>query len=256
MNRLSALQDGFQAYLLGDDAEHAFRTAIVDDSRVGAIRRLGIYHDAYRLRLIEALSKAYPKLGSLLGDDLFDRMARSFIAAHPSAFRNLRWYGGELAAHLAAELPGHPIASELAALEWRLALAFDAEDASTRSVADLASVPPEDWGALRFTLHPSVRTLDLTLNTVAVWKALDEDQTPPLIEHVPGAWLVWRKILNPYFRSLDNLEKQALGLALQGACFADICDALSHSGNEETAIGQAAQYLAAWLDDALIAHLD
>ncbi|PJB07711.1 MAG: DUF2063 domain-containing protein, partial [Hydrogenophilales bacterium CG_4_9_14_3_um_filter_63_34] len=101
-SRLRGVQESLHTYLLGEGDASAVRDAIVDDARVGAERRLKIYHDAYRLRLIEALSKAYPNLFRLLGDALFERMARSYIAAHPSGYRNLRWYGGELAEHLAA----------------------------------------------------------------------------------------------------------------------------------------------------------
>ncbi len=251
MNRLAALQDGFQAYLLADAADPAFHTAIVSDNRLAAARRLMIYHDAYRLRLVEALSKAYPNLGKLLGDDLFDRVSRAFIAKKPSLYRNLREYGGELSQHLAAELPEHPIASELAAFEWTLSLAFDAADESPIGIADLAAIPPESWGALRFDPHPSVRTLALTLNTVAVWKALDENRPPPAVENAPATWLFWRRDFNPYFRSLDALERRALARLIEGACFADICKALGEL-EDETAAVHAANCLATWLADGLL----
>ena len=37
--------------------------------------------------------------------------------------------------------PQHPIAAEMAAFEWALSLAFDAEDASILSLQDLAEIP-------------------------------------------------------------------------------------------------------------------
>ncbi len=85
---------------------------IVDDARV-ADHCLKIHQDAYRLHLIEALSAAYPNLLKLLGEALFEQMAHTHIQAHPSQYRNPRWYGGELAEHLVSTLPRHPIASEL-----------------------------------------------------------------------------------------------------------------------------------------------
>jgi hypothetical protein len=252
MNRLEALQKGFQTYLFADEGEAFFHAAIVGDARVGAEKRLRIYHDAYRLRLIEALSKAYPNLGKLLGGDLFDRLARSFIDAHPSVYRNLREYGGELPKHLVTGLPSHPIAVELAAFEWTLSLAFDAGDATTIGIAELATIPPEDWGELRLKLHPAVRTLALALNTVTIWKALDENQTPPAVENAPATWLFWRRDLNPHFRSLDSLEHLAIERVMQGACFADICKALGEMEDETTAAARAANFLATWLADGLI----
>lgn len=251
MSRLAGLQEGFQAYLLDEEGGAGFRASIVDDDRVGAERRLRIYHDAYRLRLVEALGQAYPNLAKLLGQDLFERLARSFIAAHPSEFRNLRWYGGELPGHLARELPEHPIAAELATFEWALAAAFDAPDVATLSLADLAGLPAEQWGGLRFGLHPSVRILPLALNTVPVWKALDEEHAPPAVEHAPATWLIWRKGLDPHFRSLDDDEARLLELARQGAAFADLCEAVDP---EQAQAELAAQYLDTWLADGLIAR--
>lgn len=72
MSRLAQLQADFQAYLMDEDKGAAFKNCIVDDAKVGVKRRLSIYADAYRLRIIEALANSYPKLKALLGDDLFD----------------------------------------------------------------------------------------------------------------------------------------------------------------------------------------
>ena len=59
--------------------------------------RLGIYRDAYRVRLIEALDDIYSVLHKLLGDETFVSLAEMFIAANPSVHRSIRWYGRELA---------------------------------------------------------------------------------------------------------------------------------------------------------------
>lgn len=254
-SRLHALQSGFHAYLLNPADASTLRTAIVDDARVGAEKRLQIYHDAYHLRLIAALSEAYPKLVQLLGDDLFDEMARSYIAACPSTYRNLRWYGGTLAEHLAGALPQHPIASELARFEWALALAFDSADVPLLTRADLAGIQPDGWHALRFCLHPSVQILDMTVNTIAVWKALDNEHPPPEIQTAPSTWLIWRHALNPHFRSLDVGAARSLKQIMQGAYFSDVCEALLDTHTESEIIGQAAQYLVGWLDDGLITQL-
>ncbi|PJB03309.1 MAG: DUF2063 domain-containing protein, partial [Hydrogenophilales bacterium CG_4_9_14_3_um_filter_63_34] len=157
--------------------------------------------------------------------------------------------------HLAAALPQHPIAGELARFEWTLALAFDSTDAPVLGGADLAAVPPEDWGRLRFALHPSARVLDMKLNTVAVWKALDEDRAPPPIEETASAWLIWRKELNPHYRSLDPGERASLTLIANGACFAEVCEALNGDEAESDAAARAAGFLAAWLGDGLLSRL-
>jgi len=47
--------------------------------------------------LIEVLGNDYEVLHAYLGDGLFDTLAGDYIAAHPSTFRNVRWFGGKLA---------------------------------------------------------------------------------------------------------------------------------------------------------------
>jgi hypothetical protein len=251
--RLVDLQDAFQSYLLNETDGAAIHQRVVDDARVGARQRLRIYHDAYRLRLIEALSEAYPNLGKLLGDDLFDRLAGSYIAAHPSVYRNLRWYGGDLADHLAGELPQHPIACELARFEWTLALAFDSKDSAILDNEALAAMPAEEWSGLQFVLHPSVHLLEFKLNTPAVWKSLDQDEAPPAIGQTPASWLIWRKEFSPHFRSLEAYERASLAFIQKGASFADICEALAQDASDDDAIAMAARYLSTWLNDGVLA---
>ena len=55
MTHLERLQTDFQAYLIDDAKGAAFTHCIVDDTKVGVKKRLGIYYDAYRFRIIEAL---------------------------------------------------------------------------------------------------------------------------------------------------------------------------------------------------------
>ncbi|MEO8418975.1 MAG: DNA-binding domain-containing protein [Methylophilaceae bacterium] len=255
MSHLAGLQAEFQAYLLGSKQNSPFPSCIADDAKLGAVRRLDIYYHAYRLRLIEALSTAYPKLHALLGDDLFEDIARSYIDAYPSTYRNVRWYGAAMRMHLASTLPQHPIVAEMADFEWTLALAFDAADTPVLQIQDLVAIAPEDWAALSFKLQPSLHLLPLRWNTVAVWQALDVEETPPACEQKssPETWLIWRQALNPRFRSLDAMEASALDLAISCASFGDICASVNSQLEEEASTIQAAQYLAGWLADEMIA---
>ena len=252
MSHLSQLQTDFQAYLLDDAQGINFLNAIVNDQKVGAIKRLSIYANAYRLRIIEALATAYPKLHSLLGDDYFDSTARSYIKQYPSTYRNMRWVGGEMAAHLQATLPQHPIASEMAQFEWALGIAFDAEDAPIVSLQDMAKIPPENWAALTFILHPSAHLLPLQLNVVQIWNALDCEETPPNPIQTNAPCLVWRKNLNAHFKSIDVAECAALQLVIAGASFGELCENLQKNDYEAAASMQAAQYLSSWLHEGLI----
>lgn len=252
MSNLAQLQNDFQAYLLDSNKGVAFTKKIVNDKKVGVKKRLGIYADGYRLRIIEALSSAYPILKAWLGDDLFDKTARNYIDTYPSTYRNMRWVGDAMCEHLTKTLPKHPIAAEIAQFEWALSLAFDAEDAPVLSLQDLAAIAPENWGDLRFKFHPAVQLLSPKYNVILVWQALNVDETPPKATQINEPCVVWRKDLNSHYRSLESAEYTAIQQMTVGASFADLCESLEKNASEDEATMQAAQYLSGWLSGGLI----
>ena len=249
---LTRLQADFQAYLFDCDKGAAFKSQIIDDKKVGVTKRLGIYYDAYRLRIIEALSNGYPHLKNLLGDDLFDKTARTYIDLYPSTYRNMRWVGDKMPTHLQQTLPQHPIATEMATFEWALGLAFDSEDMPILTLQDLAEIPPENWADLRFKFHPAVQLLALKWNVLLVWQALNEEESPPAAAQINEPCVVWRKDLNSHYRSLNLAEYAALQQLIAGASFGDLCEKLQENASEEEATIQAAQYLAGWLNEGMI----
>ncbi len=257
MTHLSQLQSDFQAYLLDANKGAAFAKKIVNDKKVGAKTRLGIYADAYRLRIIEALANSYPILKALLGDDLFEQAARLYIDQCPSTFRNMRWVGDQMSAHLQANYPQYPIAAEMATFEWALGLAFDAEDTPILGLQDLASIPPENWAELTFKFQPSMQLFTFKYNVLRVWQALNTEETPPKVTQINEPCMVWRKDLNSHYRSLDLAELQAIQLVISGVSFGDLCEKLQENGDTEIATGeaatmQAAQYLSAWLENGVL----
>jgi hypothetical protein len=246
---LAELQRQFQAFLLQSSADAvAIAAAISNQPKLPVDERLAIYYNAYRIRLREALDDAFTNTGLYLGDDMFAEMCDAFVAAHPSTMRNLRWYGQQFPAFLARQLDQHPQVAELAAFEWALGLAFDADDAAPLGASDVRHLTPDEWADVRFTLHPSVQLLELHCNAVPIWRALDQDSTPPDPECAASTchWLVWRRQLQPQFRSLDDAEARALRELQQGRCFAEVCA-------DGIAAEPMAVYLRTWLDEAVLA---
>lgn len=251
---LRELQRDMQQYLLGESS--SVTGAIVDAPPLAAKDRLAIYRNAYQVRLIDALHETYPVLHGLLGDEAWVALGEVFVAAHPSTFRSIRWYGHELADFLAGHEPynNEPLLAEVALLEWTLAAVFDAPDAQPLQRAALAAVEPAAWGSLRFEFHPSLRRLLFSWNTAAVWKAMSADETPPPPElgAAPLPWLLWRYNLQNYFRSSSAVESTALDAALRGENFAQICEALSALLPQEEIPAAAAGLLGTWADSGLI----
>lgn len=254
MNKLAQLQADFQSCIMTEN-NAAFKQHIVDDDKVGADKRISIYADSYRLRIIEALATSYPKLQALLGNDLFDTTAREYIDQYPSSYRNMRWVGDQMEQHLTNTIPQHPIAAELAIFEWSLGLAFDAADAPVLSIQDLAAIPPETWGDLHFQFHSSVQVLGLQWNTVTVWQTLEAEEAPPKPETINEPCLVWRSDLNSHYRTLDMSEYLAIQQMIAGASFGNLCESL-YETMEDAASQQAAQYLAGWLEAGMISQIE
>ena len=255
--RLRQLQQDLQCHLLG--GQSAIAHAIVDAPPLPVADRLGIYRNAYRVRLIEALDDTYPKLHAVLGDEVYEALGEEFVAAYPSVHRSIRWYGSELPEFLRQRAPyaEQPILAELALLEWTLAEVFDAADAQPKPRAAFSAIDASAWSELRFEFHPSLRRLHLQWNTTAVWQALSHDAAPPdpVCAEQPMPWLLWRQDLQNYFRSMAADEAAALDAALRGATFGDICAALGAWLPDDEIPLRAAGLLGLWADSGIIAGI-
>ena len=232
---------------------------MVDGPRLDASGRLDVYAHGYRLRLIEVLDADYPALHKLAGDELFDQLARAYIAAHPSTFPNARWFGIHLPHFLAgnAAFFSQPVLAEMAAFEWAMSLAFDSADDPVLDIAVLASLPGEAWPTLVFCLHSSLQRLDLTWNVPAFWQAMAREEDLPPPAHAPDnvAWIVWRRELTTYFRSMDADEAAALQTVGGDGNFADMCEVLCDWHEPEDVPAFAMMLLQRWITEGLISGL-
>lgn len=256
---LADIQARMQAHVLLSD--QAALLDVVCSQGPTAERRLGIYHHAYRARLIETLRDSFGHTHGYLGDAWFDHLAGAFVEQHPSTLSNLRWYGQAwpdwLAAQLVAEsdLGAHPEVAELARLDWALRQAFDAADAPVLSLAGLAALAAsDDWVNAALTPQPSVCVLTLAHNTLSLWHALDQDESVPPPEALPSpiGVLVWRRDVQPHFRSVSAMESVALAGLLRGRSFADICGDLAAAFEPDDTTSVAAALLRRWVDEGVL----
>ena len=255
MNPLERVQDDFQAFMLRSDT--AIESHVIGTERVSIATRLAIYGDGYASRLIEALEANYPVLAKLLGSEDFSTLGTAYVRAHDSQYRSVRYYGAELADFLASrsEYLRAPVLAELARWEWAMTEAFDAADATPIDVGALTRVAPERWAELHFEFHPSVRRLALFWNVPQTWKALTNDAARPeqRMQATPAQWLLWRRDLQTFFRSMQAPEAAALDVARGGATFGEICTMLTEHCTEDETPARAAAFLRRWVDSGLIA---
>jgi hypothetical protein len=249
---LAELQRGFAALVTADEAP-------ADDAMLRPLRgrppRLGVYHHAYRARLVEALRANYPILHRVLGDEDFPALTRSYLADQPSRQPSIRWFGHALPAWLAKHsdaLP-HPALADLAAMEWALGTSFDAADARPLDFAALAALPAEQWPAARFAPHPSASVLERQWAVEPIWRALTDDEEAATEEPQPLAHrlLVWRQGLETRWRSLDGDEAALLPACLAGTAFGALCEQAAIT-QADAAPAWVASALRRWVDDELL----
>jgi hypothetical protein len=257
MSPLKGLQADFKSFLLRGDERMLER--VVGSANVSAPRRLAIYYDAYRLRLIEALDSNCPILHAWMGDDEFEQLGLTYLEAHPSTHFSIRYFGDRLSEYLASaeNYRGKPYLAEMAALEWAMSEAFDAPDSPVVGLDAMASIPPEAWPEMRMALHASVRRLDLRWNVPTIWKAIKEEQAPgePAAGEWPQPWLVWRQDLKIFFRSLSVDEAWAIDAVRKGETFASICEDLVEWIDAQNVALHAAGLLKRWMIDGMIVNI-
>jgi hypothetical protein len=248
--KLAHLQQSFQAHVLQGDA--AVVKEIVADERFPTALRLGVYTEAYALRLVEVLGETFPAVQAALGNARFTRLVSDFAREHPSRYRSARAYGESLAQWLASRLTG-PRAqgiADLARFEWAVAGAFDAADAAALKPATLAGVSPAQWPALQFGFSPTLRRMTVTSNCVAWWKFACAGQSRPSRwrSTCPQQWLIWRQELAVFYRRLSQAESHSLDAALAKASFGQLCEQLSGPA-------AAAKLLHGWFNAGLIVEI-
>lgn len=289
MSALTDLQSDFQAFLLDGNARMLDR--VTGTAKVSAETRLAVYYDAYRLRLLEALASNYPVLRAWTGEEEFENIGIAYVAAHPSRHFSIRWFGHLLPEFLATTPPwdGKSGLAEMAALEWALSEAFDAEDLAVIGVEDMVAIPAPAWPGMRLRFHPSAQRLDLRWNVPVIWKAVNQNldveknsascrgetsatpatgkerhadasaaaDVPALMEsEYPQAWLVWRQDFRTWFRSLSVDEAWALDAAMTGENFAAICEGLCEWIDARNVALHAAGLMKQWITDGIVSGID
>lgn len=255
-NSFADLQTEVMDYIFGRDQRVLAK--IEDTTELSAERRLAIYHNAYRARLIDVLADTYARVVAYIGEEPFDEAARAYIEQHASVTRNLREYGRKLPQFLKAYYPRDPEVAELAEMDARLRYTFDGTDADVLTVDDVAPWSPEQWDVALLTLHPTVSFQRFEWNTPTIWQCLSSDNAPPaaVLLPQPSIWLFWRKALLPHFRSLSPEEHTALWAIHGGVRFSEICEMLAESWPELDVTAHVGGWLRTWLEDGVLARLN
>lgn len=256
MLTLKKLQNNLQQYLMNYDS--AINPYIAQPLNDSVQNRLNIYSNAYRYRLIDILKADFLALCVLLGDKKFEELAREYIDAYPSHYFTVRYFGS----HFIQFLKNHeinkeaPYVTDMATFEWALVNTGDAADAPVITINDLAVIPQEQWGRLRFIEHPSLQMINLSSNVPSIWLANAEKRELPELEITEKqSWRLWRQGVQSYYFSISDQEALACSLMCQQKTFAEICEGLCEHLPEEEVPQATAQSLLRWLNEGILSSV-
>ena len=211
---LDELQAVFQAGVLAGEEPDAMGilSSISGSQRADRATLFGVYVNAYRLRLAEFVSKDYPVLREMLGEEEFEALARAYIEETQSSQPNARWYASQLPDFMSGHRPWQTRADwiDLARFERALADAFDAANAPALDMSAFSSISSALVLHLRFELHPSVRLLQLTGGTADRYAAAVEGNKALVSGQGREHILFWRQEEQPFYRPLSEDEAMAL----------------------------------------------
>jgi len=192
-------------------------------------RRIGIYHDMYLTRMVEALEFDYPGLAHLMGHMRFHQLVKGYVAAHPSRSYTLNRLGDHLPDYIAAteSLPRRALLAELARFELAITLVFDARREVPLDAAAIASVPAEAWPAARFRTIDAMRLLELSHPVDDYLESVKKDSAHPPLRKLQRFLLVFRSDLAVKQVVMSKREWTMLGALRDGLTLAAAVERVS-----------------------------
>jgi hypothetical protein len=213
--------------------------------------RIGVYADAYFLRLRDVLGEDFPRVAALLGDR-FDEVVKGYLEAFPSRWPSVRRLGHALSEFLRRRTDTPKCLADLAELEWARIEVFDAPDAECATIEDFVSIPAEAWPALHFSTIPAIKILRAQYPVHHLWSGERS------LEVTAGetSLRVWRANDCRVFHALmDKRESAAIQKMISGAPFAAICETFADLP-EAVAAQESAALLVRWIEDGIIHRID
>jgi hypothetical protein len=217
---------------------------IAPNSRLTAFERLEIYNRQYWLRVLSALAEDFPALRAVVGGKRFEDLSIAYLTVHPNRSFSLRNLGSRLVEWLIANPRWtgrrHPLAVDLARIEWAFVEAFDNGERTPLTLDQIATL---DAGS-RLALQPHVQLMALTYPADDIALALhskekrqtseagltqedipDQPARLPRLRRRP-TWVAAHRVdLNVYYRRMEREEFQTLTAIRAGQALVEALDA-------------------------------
>lgn len=252
---LKQLQSEFFAQVLGQPSEVIEQ--IQSTPQWSASERMSIYSSGYRLRLKEAISTDFDRLFSYLGDDLFDQLLDAYIDKYRSHSTSLRYYSQHILELIESLEPfsNYPEIYEIAKIDLAFNFSFDAANGDPVGLEILSEIEADQWPHVRLKFQPAMQILNLTTNSMEIWKALSNEQSPPELLQEEATWIIWRKDLISQYRAIDKFEEKVIKRAMQGETFELLCACLINEIPESEIAQKIIAYVQLWIQEQTIDYL-
>lgn len=182
--------------------------------KLSAAAALKVYQRGYIARLTDALGSTYETIWYVLGDQLFFKTCKDFIAQNKSRTYNLNHYGENFAAYLKGKFPRRPYLYHLALLEREIARIFNLA-APVGDTADFAKLNP---GRDRFVFHPAVTLCRYPFRVYTLWKNRNKISRGYVPQDFAAdeAVLIYRREKEVFFAVLTPAQCSITKALLQG----------------------------------------
>lgn len=225
---------------------------LTSSGSLSATDRLGVYHFAYRARLIDALADDYPTLRYALGSPAFEALASRAIDRFPSKTPNLNAYGRVILEYLDGphgRLPHRPFLRDLARLEWALVEVIHAPRPPRLSPDALRAIPLEAWPHLRFSGSASLRLLPSRWPVNRYLQAFRNGESPALPKPGESCTLVYRQGFTVWRMDLSPLTHGLLRALLAGVPLGEALEAVEGRAGAD----QVMRWFEAWVSGGVFA---
>jgi hypothetical protein len=205
--------------------------AWADSDGISATARLRVYRNTARASFERALEVTFPVVHDRVGPDYFRQLTHFYRRAHPSRAGDLHEIGRRFPGFLGSQLTGGAYAwlAELATLEWAVAEAGVAADATTAPASSLAGLAPESVPGARLRFVPSLQRVSARVPILSVWRASQSQAERPVVDLDSGPEHVL------VHRATDGVQLRGL----QADEFAFV-DAIASGASLEAAVDAAA----------------
>lgn len=153
--------------------------AMINTAGVSAAARLDVYRNNVFSNYRGALQAVYPVIERLVGTAFFRQACDRYIVAYPSGSGDLHDFGDQFAAFLTGYRPAAELVylPDVARLEWQYHRVFHAAAHAPLALTRLASIAPDAYASLRFSLHPATALLRSAYPVLRIWHVNQPDYT-------------------------------------------------------------------------------